>query len=59
MTHSTPSKYGAKEYYGERPCIDPLTMAELRLRISAQSNKQTCPARVLTILSRIITGVFK
>jgi hypothetical protein len=21
-----------KEYYGDRPCIDPLTMAELRIR---------------------------
>ena len=33
MTMTTnPSKYCAKEYHGERPCIDPLTMAELRLR---------------------------
>ena len=29
---TNPSKYCAKEYHGERPCIDPLTMAELRLR---------------------------
>lgn len=27
------AKYGAKEYHGDRPCIDPLTMAELRLRL--------------------------
>ena len=27
------SRYGAKEYHGDRPCIDPLTMAELRFRL--------------------------
>jgi hypothetical protein len=33
-TSNTPNaKYGAKEYHGDRPCIDPLTMAELRLRL--------------------------
>jgi hypothetical protein len=37
MTHHHPSKYCAKEYHGDRPCIDPLTMAELRLRCASGS----------------------
>jgi hypothetical protein len=36
-----------KEYYGDRPCIDPLAMAELRLRCAknkavAQPSSITC-----------------
>jgi hypothetical protein len=35
-------RYTAKEYRGDRPCIDPLTMAELRLRC-AQNKAQHQP----------------
>lgn len=36
-----PYIYTAKEYNGDRPCIDPLTMAELRIRLSVKSSQET------------------
>ena len=33
------SKYAAKEYDGSRPCIDPLAMAELRIRTAPGSGQ--------------------
>lgn len=39
MTTANPSKYCAKEYHGERPCIDALTMAELRLRCARNKSR--------------------
>jgi hypothetical protein len=43
MTTANPSKYCAKEYHGERPCIDPLTMAELRLRCASSKTRLDTP----------------
>jgi len=56
-TSNTPNaKYGAKEYHGDRPCIDPLTMAELRLRLYGEP---TTRQSWLYGLGRMLWGALK
>jgi hypothetical protein len=51
------SKYGAKEYNGDRPCIDPLTMAELWLRLGSGSEtpKTTWVDSLVQLFRRILS----
>ena len=42
--------YGAKEYFGDRPCVDPVVMQYLQLKLRAA---QQCPARNETLIGKI------
>jgi hypothetical protein len=49
-----------KDYHGQNPCINPLAMAELMVRLENKRNRNTEPkpcnpvARFLTILRNLI-----
>jgi hypothetical protein len=46
----TKQHYGAKEYFGDRPCVDPVVMQYLQLKLrSVQSNS----ARNQTLIEKI------
>jgi hypothetical protein len=46
----TKQHYGAKEYFGDRPCIDPVVMQYLQVKLrSVQAN----PARNETLIGKI------
>jgi hypothetical protein len=46
----TKQHYGAKEYFGDRPCIDPVVMQYLQTKLrSVQAN----PARNETLIGKI------
>ena len=45
--------YTAKEYNGDRPCIDPLTMAELRLRCAKNKASGGDTPNLLHILTKL------
>ena len=48
----TKQHYGAKEYFGDRPCIDPWAMQYLQTKLrSVQAN----PARNETLINKIKT----
>jgi hypothetical protein len=46
----TKAHYGAKEYFGDRPCIDPVVMQYLQLKLRSV---QSGPARNETLIEKI------
>lgn len=43
--------YNVKEYYGDRPCIDPVSMQELQIR--CRSEKPAKKTKLATLLNTI------
>ena len=51
----TKAHYGAKEYFGDRPCIDPVVMQYLQVKLrSVQANpaKTTIAAKIREIINQ-------
>ena len=60
QTYTNPSKYCAKEYLGDRPCIHPLAMAELMIMCGAPSPaSRPFLTKLKSTLINICTGLTK
>ena len=56
MLLNSPKTYGAKEYNGDRPCLDPLAMAELRLRLDGGTRTASKAPVLRALLRKLLRG---
>ena len=52
--HMKPTSLGAKEYFGDRPCIDPLVMQYLQIKLRSAEKKIATHEKIIQNLKSIL-----